>query len=244
MGWLYTDYIPSKPALKWNKKLFLGVIQDKLGHTNNDKNIDLFSNMIRIIESMGDDEADVEFDYGTDRFEYVWEKMIDRLYGIPDKLNYFPKTRWNLQNGVYDNAYLEPDTIMKIGKDIYVLDAKYYKYGYTKRPGDLPESTSINKQITYGEYVYKKKANLLEGEVYNAFLMPFDRHKFEESSVDSVVAIGTATSEWKDNELPYQNVVGIMVDVKHLMMKSTKQDYQEMLNLSEVIQQELKKSHG
>ncbi len=242
IGWLYTDYIPPRPSIKWDKKLFLGIIQEKLSHTNNDKNIDLFSNMIKIIESIGDEQSEKDFDFGTDRFEYVWESLIDKVYGIPDKLNYFPKTVWNLSDGTHDNAYLKPDTIMKIGNDIFVLDAKYYKYGYTKRASDLPESTSINKQITYAEYVYKKKVLKTDGRVYNAFLMPFDRNKFQNKSTDSIISIGTATSEWKDNELPYQNVVGIMIDVKYLMEKATRQNYSEMLKLSEIIKQELKKN--
>ena len=32
-------------------------------------------------------------------------------------------------------------------------DAKYYKYGWTQLPKDLPSSSSINKQISYGEYI-------------------------------------------------------------------------------------------
>ena len=35
---------------------------------------------------------------------------------------------------------------------VYILDAKYYRYGTTFFAGDMPETTSIQKQITYGEY--------------------------------------------------------------------------------------------
>ena len=54
---------------------------------------------------------------------------------------------------VYSNSKLKPDSVMITNDHIYILDAKYYKYGQTKNPKDLPKSASINKQITYGEYV-------------------------------------------------------------------------------------------
>lgn len=99
--------------------------------------------------------------------------MIDKVFGIPEKVEYFPKTTWNLENGKkYDNAFLEPDSIMLHDGKVYVLDAKYYKYGWSGAPGHLPESTSINKQITYGEYIAKSEKFLKEGQhptVYNAF---------------------------------------------------------------------------
>ena len=51
------------------------------------------------------------------------------------------------------NAELEPDTTMLHDNKIYVIDAKFYKFGVSGNPGDSPESSSINKQITYGEYI-------------------------------------------------------------------------------------------
>ena len=42
IGWLFTEYLPEKPALKFNAKLFRSVIRDKLAHTFIDKNKSLF----------------------------------------------------------------------------------------------------------------------------------------------------------------------------------------------------------
>lgn len=94
-----------------------------------------------------DKDSDKNYRYGTYRFEYVWEKMIDKVLGIENKADYFPKTTWYVNDNRYNNASLEPDTIMLYGKDVYVLDAKYYKYGVTGKTWDLPEFTSINKQL-------------------------------------------------------------------------------------------------
>lgn len=57
--------------------------------------------------------------------------------------------------------------------NVYVLDAKYYKYGATGKLSDLPESTSINKQITYGEFIAEQK-NLRKtlGRIFMC-IMPF-----------------------------------------------------------------------
>ena len=113
--------------------------------THNDKDKVLFQSMIAMIEYLDEQTNDKQFYFGTDRFEYVWEKLIDTVFCIPDKTDYFLRTKWTLRHGDQRNNYaLEPDTIMLHGDKIYVLDAKYYRYGITGQPKHLPESTSIN----------------------------------------------------------------------------------------------------
>lgn len=112
IGWLFTKAMPKKPRIKRKSRLFKMVIMDKLSTTFNDRNRRLFRNMLAIIESQGDDEAQRIYNYGTYRFEYVWERMIDKVFGIENKADYFPKTTWKINGSSYDNASLEPDTIM------------------------------------------------------------------------------------------------------------------------------------
>ena len=179
IGWLFTVNEPQKPRIKFNQKLFASTIKLKMRETFNDRKRMLFSNMLAIIENMQDEDAPIIYRCGTNRFEYVWESLVDRVFGISGKERYFPKTSWNLESGVFDNASLEPDTIMITNGHVYVLDSKYYKYGATKHPWDLPESTSINKQITYGEFIAEEdRFKTLHGSVfktYNAFIMPFSK---------------------------------------------------------------------
>ena len=156
IGWLFTDKLPTRPRLKFNYKLFKSVIREKLSRTFNDKNKKLFRNMLAIIDYEGEENDHRKYIYGTNRFEYVWEMMINQVFGIRDKERFFPKTKWRLERE-YSNANLEPDSIMLYNDKIYILDAKYYKFGQTGLPWDLPESTAINKQITYGEYVAESK---------------------------------------------------------------------------------------
>lgn len=239
IGWLFTKNMPAKPKIKFNRKLFISVIKDKLYCIFNDRNRVLFNNMLAIINYKGNADASTNYKYGTYRFEYVWEKMIDKVFGIENKADYFPKTTWTIKNKSYDNASLEPDTIMLLNNNVYVLDAKYYKYGATGRPSDLPESTSINKQITYGEYIaeeeqFRKKhgENML---VYNAFLMPFNARKGEFSAKSELLYIGEATSDWKTNNKDYERIQGILVDIKYLMKINVRQEENEIQKLAEII---------
>ena len=105
----------------------------------------LFRCMLARVDFEGDKDSDKNYRYGTYCFEYVWEKMNDKMFGIENKVDYFPKTIWYVNGDRYDSASLEPDTIMLYGSSVYILDAKYYKYGVTGKAWGLPESTSINK---------------------------------------------------------------------------------------------------
>lgn len=55
--------------------------------------------------------------------------MIDKVFGIENKADYFPKVTWYVNGSKYDNASLEPDTIMLYGTDVYVLDANIINMG-------------------------------------------------------------------------------------------------------------------
>ena len=244
VGWLFTASKPSRPRIKYNERLFRGVLIDKITHTFNDRNKKLFQNMLSIIEYQGNNEAPSKFRYGTYRFEYVWEAIIDKVYGIKGKELYFPKTSWKLEGKEYDNACLEPDTIMIWNDNVYVLDAKYYKYGFTGHPGDLPESTSINKQITYGEYIAEnEKFKELHGSnlsVYNAFLMPYDSHNPLWNSEDNLHFVGEAVSNWKDNSKAYHRIQGVMVDTKYIMSIAVTQDLREIEKLADLIEKSMR----
>lgn len=244
MGWLFTSHVPSKPKIKLNTKMFVGVIKRKIANTFNDRNKQLFYNMLAIVNNLGNDGDATDFKYGTNRFEYVWESMIDKVYGIKNKTEYFPKTRWILENDDRKNASLEPDTIMFANNAIYVLDSKYYKYGWTGNSSHLPESTSINKQITYGEYIAEnRKFKDKEGNsptVYNAFIMPYDAYGKTFYTETEMHYIGHAISDWKGNDglKTYEKVVGILLDVKSLI-RSHANDKDKIMELAELIEEKV-----
>lgn len=240
MGWLFTKAMPAKPRIKYNYKLFMTIIKKKIAETYNDRNKVLFCNMLAIINYKGDKELNKDYRYGTNRFEYIWESMIDKVFGVENKIDYFPKTLWNINNTEYNNASLEPDTIMIFDNNVYVLDAKYYKYGDTGRHCDLPESTSINKQITYGEYIAEqdsfKKIHGQNMKVYNAFLMPFDSTNGIFAVDKDMLWIGQATSSWKPNNKDYERVQGVLIDVRYLMSLNVKKVEEEIIKLADIIE--------
>ena len=237
IGWLFTDALPLKPRIKFNYKLFKSTVIEKMNHTFNDRSKLLFKNMLSIIDNHGSEDTKDNFKFGTYRFEYVWEQMIDKIFGIADKDLYFPKTKWNLDK-IYNNACLEPDSIMILDNNTFILDAKYYKYGQTKNPFDLPGSTSINKQITYGEYAaFKQKQDgNSSGIIYNAFIMPFDALNKLWDSENLFINIGESTSDWKDGNNEYEHIQGILVDVKYLMNLFIHKDKSKSYELSLCIQ--------
>lgn len=244
-GWLFTDYKPPKPQIPFHRQWFSAALQEKLCRTFNDANKMLFANMLKIINNEPDEGMrETSFTFGTNRFEYVWEKMIDSAFGISDKQRYFPKTKWKLARSgkEYDNSKLEPDTIMLYNNNIYVLDAKYYKYGATKNPFDLPESASINKQITYGEYI-DAQADLKNPDsvIYNAFLMPFDKNHWAEENAGTLHYAGEAVALWKDagdgRGKEYEHIQGVLLDVKHLMQIAEKRSETDIRQLAEIIEE-------
>lgn len=240
IGWLFTKTMPKKPRIVMREKLFRVVLREKISDTFNDENRRLFRHMLAIIDFEGDKDSDKNYRYGTYRFEYVWEKMIDKVFGIENKAEYFPKTIWYVNGDRHNNASLEPDTVMLYGNKVYILDAKYYKYGVTGKLWDLPESVSINKQITYGEYVAnEQKFKAIHGndmKVFNAFLMPFGSLESKCKGNPKMLKIGEAVSNWKDNSEDYQKIQGILIDVKTLMSIHVRQEMKAIEKLAELIE--------
>lgn len=243
-GWLFTSYVPPKPKIGLTRKMMLSIVNNKLQDTFNDRNRQLFKNLLSILR-VDDNNTNCEFNYGTYNFEYIWEKMIDNVFGISGKEEYFPKTTWYLLNNKdFDNSVLQPDTIMIYQDKIYVLDAKYYKYGETANPYDLPKSSSINKQITYGEYIAKGKKFEIDGKkpiVYNAFIIPYNAYANKFYTCDNMSVIGIAKSSWKYGKKEYENIVGILLDVKHLMKINERLNFNEIKNLAKLIEQTIER---
>ena len=166
-----------EPELLFDYEFFAEVIQDKIAATFNDKHLELFHAMLKMVrylenkENRGEDGSENEPLFGVNTFAPVWEAMVDKIFGkLPqgvakDKFN--PHLRWN--DGCRDEkldeseeeivlndpkrSTLRPDTIMVMGEGVYILDSKYYKYGLTKKSAHLPGAESVCKQMAYAEYV-------------------------------------------------------------------------------------------
>ena len=240
IGWLYlsSSHLPKKPSIPFNRKMFLAVLNDALKNTFNSDKKQLFLSMIEIVNHT-EEQSDVkDFQFGVTHFEYVWEKLIDHVFGESNKDIYFPHARWHIFDADrVESSALEPDTVMKHNGKIYILDAKYYKYGVTGIPAHLPATASIQKQITYGSYIAAKRfAN--SNNIYNAFVMPYAAQNTE----DVMKAVGVGVADWIDyspDTENYKYVLGILLDTKHIMQTYTRQNEQEIMRISNLIENSL-----
>lgn len=227
IGWLFSSFIPVKPRIKFNKSLFLSIIKSKVSQTFNEKTILLFNYMIDVIEFLDKSCETKNFTYGTNEFEYIWEMMVDSVFGEKNKTKYYPHCYWEIEGKEYSSDQIEfrhsslrPDTIMITDKcsenqRIFVLDSKYYKYGESKQLNHLPMSGSIIKQIAYAEYI-ENKENIGElnksKAIYNAFIMPF-----ESKNSKNMKVVGSAKADYKIGDKSYYNIKAILIDTKFLM---------------------------
>lgn len=243
IGWLYTLNKPEMPDIVFDKTQFIAVLNDKFSSTNNDVDKRLFRSMIAMIEYMDDKTIDKQFYFGTDNFESVWEKIIDKYFGIADKDKFFPHANWTEKYGPSKgkpSSALEPDSIMIYGDKYYVLDAKYYKYGVYPELGinALPKSSDINKQITYGNFVKKKVGNK---EVYNAFIMPFNKCKNKFAFSNVIGNVAEATGDWIASPKDFEKIQGIVIDVRYLLKNFDGYHGYEQKILSEEIENGISK---
>ncbi|MGN8484971.1 LlaJI family restriction endonuclease [Helicobacter pylori] len=219
-GFVFSSFMPSKFNLPTDKNYCIYLLENKLNNTFNDDEKILFQSMKNILLQDDNILDKTDFKFGTYHFYVVWERMIDKAFGIKNKEVYFPKTKWNLRRSNQNPDYsLQPDSIMLFGDKIYILDAKYYKYGISGVASDLPNSASIIKQIVYGEYAAKLET---KKEVYNIFLMPFNRFNNPLKLGNIFENIGFANGEWRGNLKQYENIQGILIDTKFLMQNYNK----------------------
>ncbi|MDU4960002.1 MAG: LlaJI family restriction endonuclease [Sporomusaceae bacterium] len=217
MGWLYVPFMPDKSGPHPSIKESIYILNKKLVTTHNDVEQELFTAMRDMLVYIDERSSDKQYFFGTDFFENVWERMIDKAFGVEDKEQYFPRTRWLLDYGRdKEKRPLQPDTIMIYGDKYYVLDAKLYGYGWSANPEHLPNSADINKQITYGEYLERTKS-LPNERLYNAFIMPYNKENNLFMLTGNIGNIGEAVSDWKPNAKNYERIQGIVVDTRYLM---------------------------
>lgn len=103
----------------------------------------------------------------------------------------------------------------------YVLDAKYYRYGVFPElgPNALPQSSDVNKQITYGKFVKNEKAG--SASVFNAFIMPFNKSNNKFTIDKPYGTVAEATGDWIDdpnNPESYELIQGVVIDTRYLLI--------------------------
>lgn len=245
MGWLYVagDVLPMKPRIPLNRDLFLSTLAKESEQTFNDGKRRLFNCMMNIIrEAAEESDDDSAAAFGVHRFEYVWEAMIDYVFGEGNREQYYPKAHWHIiadRGGLRrESSGLRPDTIMRLDGKIYILDAKYYKYGVTGLPAHLPNTDSIQKQITYGDYI-AERGYAPRNDIYNAFLMPYCKRP-DDALPFKFVSVGIA--DWRSYDPGTENynyILGILIDTKYLVTTYSRHNSIEIERLSAFIEDAL-----
>ena len=256
LGWLYgiefdANHIDYERC--YNKKLYLATINTELSHTFDDTKKTRLQHMKNVITGLDDDITQTrEIVYGVDSYEYVYERMVDSMFSnIENIKDFYPTAEWDLivENGPKESSKLRPDTVLEQKKEdgrknLYILDAKYYRYGTTFLTKNIPETTSIQKQITYGEYVKMMKAGKYD-EIYSAFVMPYSKvnniHK--DKFNNDIEFVGVARAKWIDAEgETSRKVAGILVDTKFLIDNYLKKNQDHIDDLIEVIERNIRSS--
>lgn len=228
IGWLFnlnSDFIVVPRLTNSLKKAYLNAVQQELDHTFLDSKRLLLNHMKNVLNGLDERSNSKEFVYGVDSYFYIFERMIDSIFGNVDHMSdFYPSSKWQLVRNHFkehEGSKLRPDTIIlqenEDGKyTAFILDSKFYRFGYTGDEADLPETTSIQKQITYGEYI-KKNTKFPVVDVFSAFLMPYDKTRDVFKSDTNIQYIGFAKSTWKNNTISHELIHSFLIDLKHVI---------------------------
>ena len=207
-----------------NLNYFINIINKELYRSFNDRKKALLMHIKRILTMSYDDSFENFQSYGTRKYEYAWEKMVNETLGSKiDISKFFPNAYWNIKGKKpeEDRSKLRPDSIYidKNNNKAYILDAKYYKYGVTGLVADLPHTDSIQKQITYGDHILNNydKYGFPHDNIYNAFVIPFNKKQKPFISDENMIYMGYANSAWRNEIYSHERISLLLVDTKFLI---------------------------
>lgn len=232
----------NEESIKDNIQYYMDVINKELSKSFNDRKKTLLTNMKRILMMNFDDSFEVQPTYGTRRYEYAWEKMVNDTLGSKiDISKFFPNAYWNIQGKVEeDKSKLRPDSILLNSNKVYILDAKYYKYGITGNISDLPHTDSIQKQITYGDHISNNPQTygVEKNNIYNAFILPFNKDEKPFKCDDNIKYMGYANSAWRDKKenYNYEKILLLLIDTKYMIDCFYQREIADLKKLIELIE--------
>lgn len=258
IGWLFSYTFNIQIQQYKSIKEMIMLVRKELSNTFDDIKRQRFEHMLATLSNINSTGiSSKNSTYGIKNYYYVFEKMVNSFFnGIDEKelSKYNPVGTWHLINcEKQSSSELRPDTIVHKTRDgkqyTYILDAKMYKYGglehLDKKIDGLPNTSSIQKQITYGDEVKK-----IEKYVRNAFILPYnkelDRFKYGNDAImldkqRNLAYIGFATSSWRKNNDDHTYVFSFLIDFNYLLNNYQKKNDNETLILFDAIEKKLDK---
>lgn len=252
IGWLFDyNYYVETPQI-FSIPEMTNAIRKELSQNFDDLKRIRYKHLLKILtNNEGDNAMSNTCVYGIENYYYVFERMVDYFFnGITsNKSKYNPNGYWHLNGkGKSLASQLRPDTILKYQDKTYILDAKMYQYGCTHNINDLPDTQSLQKQITYGDYIHN---TLGDRYVRNAFILPYNKEleAFKNDSNlisysdNNLIYLGYADVDWREKKNEYDFIYTFCIDFNHLLRNYKCSDCEVIENLCESIEKQLEE-HG
>lgn len=250
IGFIFNIYKTENSIYKLNtetKPFLLYFLKNELRGTFRDYKKTLIKHLINIIDVAEETNNKNGYNMSTEKFEYVFEFLNNKIFGNENVKEYYGKCSYEINGINVESSSVRPDTILNVSKfckdqnlsvwqnvnnniknDYYVIiDSKFYNYGYSNNTKDLPESSSIIKQIAYNKFVDNKLTNMgiKNKKVLSVFMLPY-LSKNQETTVIEYVgkAIRTESDSELDKIMVFKIDLKTMVDIYFYKSKLTKED--------------------
>ena len=230
IGFLYNVSQTERSVFRMDSSADVGFmcyhVQKELGRTFNSYKQMLLRHLLTILKGRQGKTRAVSLCMHDKEFEYVFEFLVNSVFGTEVVQDFYNEYGYKIDDKRFSASKLRPDTIMRNptmngNPDFYVIDAKYYNYGYTGDPRDLPQASAIAKQIGYNHYLSRRENKTF----YSIFLLPFAKEA-EEKPVKYIGYAANASSfsscadkrDKMDNEDEKMDKVAVcLVDLKTLV---------------------------
>lgn len=233
LGWLFginsSNFIETKSFYKELKNVYIDTLRKELSQTFDDEKKIRLSHMLSIIEGLSADQNGNELVYGVDSYAYIYERMINSIFGNRDATKFNPSANWFMKSNDYKTPFtssdLRPDTILIKDNIAYVLDSKFYRYGYTGDTRDLPETTSIQKQITYGDFIKNNKMGDEIQKIRNAFILPYNKSSNKLGLNRTLEYIGFSKTDYRRGAEDHEIIHAFLIDLKYVIETWNKRNH-------------------
>lgn len=245
LGWLFgiksSDFIEITPFYKELKNVYIETLRKDLSQTFDDEKKERLTHMLAIIDGLSDDQNSNELVYGVDSYAYIFKKMINSIFGNRDASKFNPGADWYLKAKRYSpfaSSDLRPDTILIQDNVAYVLDSKFYRFGFTADKKDLPETTSIQKQITYGDFIKNNKMGDKIQKIRNAFILPYNKYNNKLSLNGTLEYIGYSKTDYRKGTEDHEIIHAFLIDLKYVIETWNKRNHgEDVANLVKQIEE-------
>ena len=222
IGWLYKTRKPALTLATPDLKKYKYIFRVWFSKETNIQIKSCVQAMYTMVDYTEKQSMQPDFVFGTNHFELLWKSLISMMFDAKPANKVLPSAKWKLNTG-YQREYSDDSqaAIMLYNGKYYLLDAVFCKYGHSGKPEHLPQSDSVSKQITFGEWI-AKNSEVCDKNLFSCFIMPFNR-KDNLFKVDEFVSNVGESVIWKNMgaaEFHCENVAhiqGVVMDVRQVM---------------------------